>query len=201
MASTTRTKSLEDHVEKQEQQLDQIHSDLDMKFSALSSSLESLCNQFQTWSSSFTAMQSDREQSPRQSTISLPARDHAESSEGAPGNSGLNLKPIRIDVPKFDGSDVCGQIFKIQQYFDYHNASEEQRLCIVPFYFDGKALSLYQWMYKKNQITWWSALLQALEVRFGTSELEDYQGQLAKLHQTGSVFEYQEAFEDLSNYV
>ncbi|XP_024019767.1 uncharacterized protein LOC21411464 [Morus notabilis] len=202
MASTTRTKSLEDRVEKQEQQLDQIHSDLDLKFSALSSSLESLCSQFQTWSSSFTTMQSEWEQSRRQSTVvSFPARDRAEPSEGAPGNFGINLKPIRIDVPRFDGSDVYGWTFKIQQYYDYHNASEEQRLPIVPFYFDGKALSWYQWMYKKNQITGWSVLLQALEVRFGPSELEDYQGQLAKLYQTGSVLEYQEAFEDFSNRV
>ena len=55
---------------------------------------------------------------------------------------------------------------------------------------------------KKNaKIDSWTRFLESLQVRFGPSELEDYQGKLSKLVQTGSVLEYQEAFEDLSNKV
>ena len=43
--------------------------------------------------------------------------------------------------------------------------------------------------------------MKSLQVWFGPSELEDYQGKLSKLVQTGSVLEYQEEFESLSNKV
>ena len=55
------------------------------------------------------------------------------------GQNAMNIKPMRIDVPHFEGGDPQGWIFKIQQYFDFHNAIEEQRLQIAPLYFDGKA--------------------------------------------------------------
>ena len=91
--------------------------------------------------------------------------------------------------------------FKIQQYFDFHNATEEKRLQIAPLYFDGKALCWYQWRRKNTKIDSWDNFLESLQVRFGQSELEDYQGKLSKLVQVGSILEYQEAFEDLSNKV
>ena len=40
-----------------------------------------------------------------------------------------------------------------------------------------------------------------MQLRFGPSELEDYQGKLSKLVQIGSVLEYQEKFDNLSNKV
>lgn len=43
--------------------------------------------------------------------------------------------------------------------------------------------------------------MQSPLIRFGPYELEEYQGQLAKLVQTWYVVEYQEQFEDLSNKV
>ena len=104
-------------------------------------------------------------------------------------------------MPRFDDGDPQGWIFKIQQYFDFHNASEELRLKVAPLYFDGKALAWYQWLQKNTKIQSWSSFLESLQVRFGPSKLEDYQGQLTKLMQTGSVMAYREAFESLSNKV
>ena len=43
--------------------------------------------------------------------------------------------------------------------------------------------------------------MHSLQVRFGPSKLEDYQRKLTKLIQTGTVIEYQEEFEQLSNKV
>ena len=51
---------------------------------------------------------------------------------------------MQIDVPRFEDGDPKGWMYKIKQYFDFHNAIEEQRLQIAPLYFDGKALSWYQ---------------------------------------------------------
>ena len=109
--------------------------------------------------------------------------------------SQVNLKSVRIDVPCFENGDPQGWIFKIQQYFDFQNATEEQRLWIAPLYFDGKALAWYQWLQKNTKIVSWTTFLQSLQVQFGHSELEDYQGKLTKLVQTGTVIEYREQFE------
>ena len=53
----------------------------------------------------------------------------------------MNLKSMRIDVPRFENGDPQGWIFKIQQYFDFHNANEKQGLQITPLYFNGKPLA------------------------------------------------------------
>ena len=45
----------------------------------------------------------------------------------------------------------------------------------------------------------WTSFLESLQVRFGPSKIEDYQGKLTKLVQSGTVVEYQETFEQLSN--
>ena len=59
---------------------------------------------------------------------------------------------MRLDVPRFENGDPQRWIFKIQQYFHFHNASEEQRLQIAPIHFDGKALAWYQWLHKNTKI-------------------------------------------------
>lgn len=43
--------------------------------------------------------------------------------------------------------------------------------------------------------------MESLQVRFGPTKLDDYQGKLSKLVHTGSILEYQEEFESLSNKV
>ncbi|XP_061352732.1 uncharacterized protein LOC133297581 [Gastrolobium bilobum] len=116
-------------------------------------------------------------------------REHTATSGSTSNHSNLKdnqaAHNLRLKVPKFDGS--C----------DPH----DQKLRIAPIYFDGKALAWYQWLCKNTNIASWESFLQALQVLFGPSELEDYQGQLSKLMQKGSVLEYQEKFETLSNKV
>ena len=86
----------------------------------------------------------------------------------------MHLKPLRIDVPRFEDGDPRGWIFKIQQYIDFHSATEEQRLQIAPLYFDGKALSWYRWRQKNAKIDSLTSFLKSLQVTFGPSKLEDY---------------------------
>ncbi|XP_061353332.1 uncharacterized protein LOC133298114 [Gastrolobium bilobum] len=133
-------------------------------------------------------------------------RDYTATSGTTSNHSSLKdnhaARNVRLKVPKFDGScDPQGWIFKIEQFFEFYSIDEDQKLRIAPIYFDGKALAWYQWVRKNTTVASWDSFLQALQVRFGPSELEDYQGQLSKLMQNGSVLEYQEAFETLSNKV
>lgn len=106
---------------------------------------------------------------------------------------------LKLDVPRFDGHDPLGWIFKVSQFFDYQGIPEPERLTIASFYMDGPALSWYQWMHRNGYFPSWPAMLQALESRFAPSFYDDPQGSLFKLQQTGSVTDYLTAFERLAN--
>ena len=109
-----------------------------------------------------------------------------------PTNTNLTypMPRMKLDVPKFNGTDAPGWIFKISQFFDYHQTPEEERLTVASFYMDGPALSWYQWMFRNNQITTWTGFLQALETRFAPSYYDDPSSSLFKLTQKSSVNQY-----------
>ncbi|MCI56834.1 hypothetical protein A2U01_0078085, partial [Trifolium medium] len=77
------------------------------------------------------------------------------------------------DVPRFQGTDPLGWIFKISQFFAYHNTPEEERIIVASFYLDGAALAWYQWMYQNDQIVSWNQFLHALELRFASTAYDD----------------------------
>ncbi|XP_077223428.1 uncharacterized protein LOC143857042 [Tasmannia lanceolata] len=106
-----------------------------------------------------------------------------------------------MDVPKFDGTDPIGWIFKIEQFFNYYTTLEDQRLSIISFHLDGPTLAWFQWAKANNLLHSWKGFLDAIHIRFGPSFYEDHKGELAKIHQKTSVEEYQHRFEDLSNKV
>lgn len=97
---------------------------------------------------------------------------------------------VKLDIPRFDGRDPLGWIFKISQLFEYQNTPEEERITVASFYLDGAALSWYQWMFRNGFITSWSGFLQALESRFAPTFYDDPKGALFKLTQRGNVNEY-----------
>ena len=108
---------------------------------------------------------------------------------------------MKLDVPRFDGNDPLGWIFKINQFFDYHHTSKQDKLTIASFYMEGRALAWFQWMTSNGQFTSWLGFLQALQTRFSPSQYEDPTGILFKLTQRGSVAQYLAEFEELANRV
>ncbi|XP_058782994.1 uncharacterized protein LOC131657638 [Vicia villosa] len=113
----------------------------------------------------------------------------------------LSNTTIKLDIPKFDGTDTLNWIFKITQFFDFHQTAEDQRLRTASFYMEGEALTWFQWMFSNGQLRSWQAFLQALELRFAPSLYDDPKGALFKLCQTTTVTEYQTAFESLANRI
>ena len=108
---------------------------------------------------------------------------------------------LKLDVPRFDGSDPTGWTFKITQFFEYHNTPDHERLTIASFYMEGAALAWFQWMHRNAQLSSWSAFLHALHTRFASSTYEDPAGLLCKLQQRSSVNAYLTEFESLANRI
>ncbi|XP_014491240.1 uncharacterized protein LOC106753853 [Vigna radiata var. radiata] len=116
--------------------------------------------------------------------------------------SSTTFKPhMKLEVPRFDGHDATGWIFKITQFFEYHSTPEEDRLKVASFYMDGAALSWFQWVHKNGLIPSWHSFLQALETRFAPSYYEDPRGLLFKLTQSSTVNDYLTEFERLASRV
>ncbi|GAU45976.1 hypothetical protein TSUD_401160 [Trifolium subterraneum] len=108
---------------------------------------------------------------------------------------------IKLEIPKFDGTDPLNWIFKISQFFDFHQTPDAQRLRLASFYMEGEALTWFQWLHSNGKLVSWPMLLHALELRFAPSQYEDPKGSLFKLCQTSSVKEYQAEFEALANRI
>nr|GMD31046.1 Transposon Ty3-G Gag-Pol polyprotein [Ipomoea batatas] len=126
-------------------------------------------------------------------------RPIAATSNAAPGPP--RFHSMKIELPKFDGSDPYGWVFRATEYFDFYDTPDTQRVRIAAFTMEGKASEWYQWMKRNNLLTTWADFLQKVELHFGTSRYEDYQGKLSKLIQITTVTEYQSEFECLMNKV
>ena len=50
---------------------------------------------------------------------------------------------MKLEVPRFNGTEPLGWIFKINQYFEYHNTLDKDRLTIASFYMEGRALAWF----------------------------------------------------------
>ena len=76
-----------------------------------------------------------------------------------PPPSPTSIHKMKLDVPRFDGTDPSGWIFKINQFFEYHGTPAHKRLTIASFYMEGRALSWFQWMTDNDQFTSWPVFL------------------------------------------
>ena len=112
--------------------------------------------------------------------------------EASSGNSINNfpLRSMKIEVPHFDGTDVSNWIFKIEQFFQFYNTPDDQRIMISSFHLEGPALSWFKWMHANGFIESWKGFLKAINLKFGPSMYEDARGSLSKLQQTTTVAVY-----------
>jgi hypothetical protein len=124
-----------------------------------------------------------------------------QNSNASPTAATIQRHRLKLDVPRFDGTDTHGWIFKICQFFTYHETPEEERITIASFYLDGPVLTWYQWMYSNRQIVSWTQFLQALETRFAPTAYDDPRGNLFKLTQSTTVAAYLVEFEALANRI
>ena len=70
-----------------------------------------------------------------------------------------NPPRMKLEIPRFDGSDPSGWVFKITQFFEYHSTPDSERLTIASFYTEGPALAWFQWMMRNHQLTSWPNFL------------------------------------------
>uniref|UniRef100_A0A2N9FZS8 Reverse transcriptase n=1 Tax=Fagus sylvatica TaxID=28930 RepID=A0A2N9FZS8_FAGSY len=113
-------------------------------------------------------------------------------------NGGVQARFSRLDFPRFNGEDPTGWIYKADQFFRYQGTAEAERILLASFHLQDEALQWYQWYERTNPNVHWGEFTQALCVRFGPSEYEDFDEALSRLRQTTTVRDYQSQFERLA---
>lgn len=110
-------------------------------------------------------------------------------------------KGLKVDIPRFNGTDAEDWVFKIKEFFDVYDVPTVQRIKISSFHMEGPAYAWYKWMMKNSLVQTWPDFLNALLLRFGTSLYDDAKAALKELKHTNTVAEYQNHFEEISTRV
>ncbi|KAJ1428448.1 Retrotransposon gag domain [Sesbania bispinosa] len=132
--------------------------------------------------------------------VLLHKRPVGDSSSGAPPPP-FQVRNIKLDFPRFDGTDVLQWIFKAEQFFDYYKTPDDQRLTIAAIHLDKGVVPWFQMMSRNNPFHTWIGFTRALELEFGPSPYECPRVNLFKLSQVGMVHDYYAEFTVLSNRV
>nr|GEV99748.1 prolyl oligopeptidase family protein [Tanacetum cinerariifolium] len=72
---------------------------------------------------------------------------------GAGSNDQRIPRSMRLDVPKFNGSDPNSWIFSTNEYFSLLETTPKQWLCIIRFNLEGDDAEWYRWMTRNKLIT------------------------------------------------
>jgi hypothetical protein len=126
-----------------------------------------------------------------------------ESSHGGSNSSkpAFQVRYVKLDFPRFDGKNVMNWIFKAEQFFDYHNTPDADRLIIASVHLDHDVVPWYQMLQRTHPFRSWQEFTRALELDFGPSAYDCPRAALFKLNQGGSVSEYYREFTALANRV
>jgi hypothetical protein len=108
----------------------------------------------------------------------------------------------KLEFPHYDGAeDPTSWIRRVEQYIDFQQIEEENKVLLIAYYLEEDAQLWYQIFKEDMEGISWEILKGALHVRFGPTQFEEFYGDLSKLRQVGSVNDSQCQFEKLFNRV
>ncbi|XP_057417585.1 uncharacterized protein LOC130711837 [Lotus japonicus] len=116
---------------------------------------------------------------------------------GGDGEHRVATRLTRLDFPKFNREDVDSWLAKCERFFALDSTPEDDRVAVASIALDE---SSFRWFQSLEQSTVgrlaWKEFATAVKIRFGL-EFESPMEELKRLVQTGSLDEYQEAFDNL----
>ncbi|KAF5481388.1 hypothetical protein F2P56_002043 [Juglans regia] len=199
MAKGIRLNQLQDGLTALKKATDTHNQNMQAQYSRLEAEMFVLKKQSDTISQQLSALMEIQRGKFRDSGGGSGSGSHGGDAEGSPRGGDVQTRTIRLDFPVFHGEDPAGWIYKVHQFFSFHNTLPQQRLRLTSFHMEGKALTWFQNLEESGQLTDWESFLKALLVHFGPNAYDDPMESLTRLRQMGSVEEYKDKFESLSN--
>ena len=117
-------------------------------------------------------------------------RNHSEG-----GRPMFSSKLAKLEFPKYSGDDPTEWFTRVDQFFEYQDTSEAQKVSLASFHLEGEANQWWQWLrraYKEEgkEVTW-AVFSEELWARFGPTECEDFDEALSRVKHGGSLRDYQ----------
>ncbi|PNX68989.1 hypothetical protein L195_g056467, partial [Trifolium pratense] len=113
----------------------------------------------------------------------------------------FQVRNVKLEFPRFDGTNVHEWIFRAEQFFEYYDTPDLDRLTIAAVHLDKDVVPWYQMMQRSHPFQSWIDFTRAIELDFGPSIYDCPRATLFKLAQTGTVAEYFVQFTSLANRV
>ena len=117
----------------------------------------------------------------------------------------VSSKIAKLEFPRFSGDDPSEWFNRVNQFFEFQNTPEAQKVSLASYHLEGEANQWWQWIRRtfqeEGRVLSWMNFEDKLWARFGPSECEDFDEALSRISQVGSLRDYQREFEHLGNRV
>ncbi|CAL1390315.1 unnamed protein product [Linum trigynum] len=117
----------------------------------------------------------------------------------------FGAKIARLEFPTFAGDDPTVWFSRVEQFFEFQEIPEEQKVTLASYHLEGDANQWWQWLRRTYQteglrITW-DTFSSELWARFGQTAGTGFDEALSRIRQTGTLKDYLTEFERLGNRV
>ncbi|KAK1300149.1 hypothetical protein QJS10_CPB13g01198 [Acorus calamus] len=111
-------------------------------------------------------------------------------------------KFIKLDFPHFNGGeDTINWVCRVNQFFQFHQTPEEERVALASFHLEGDAQLWYQLLRQERGLLTWQEFCNGVHTQYGPTQFQDFFRELTRLQQDGSIRDYQTQFEKLLSKV
>lgn len=104
---------------------------------------------------------------------------------------------LKMSFPRFDGDQPRIWKDKCLDYFRLFNVHPSLWLVSCTLHMDGNAALWLKAYRRRHEVNSWTALMTAVEEKFGADDHRNFMKQLLSLIQRGTILEYQAQFEEL----
>ncbi|KAG8362684.1 hypothetical protein BUALT_BualtUnG0050800 [Buddleja alternifolia] len=163
--------------------------------------IQSVVDQMQVYNRNKSVLGEGLSATAERGSTSQPRRMSTPDLEGS--LSQISYTPFpKVEFPHYDGEDTRTWIKKCNRYFQIVTTiTEEQKVPLASIHLEGKAELWFQSFMEGGDLPSWDQFITALLKRFDDQDPELIVGQFNKLHQTGTVLEYLDCFEELKSHM
>ncbi|KAG2690918.1 hypothetical protein I3760_09G212500 [Carya illinoinensis] len=162
---------------------------IDSQFTAMGVEMQALRRQteamIQNMNSQFATMASDLQKMVAHKSVDAFNGESSNNNNGMVLHIGeVHTRANRLNFPSFNGENPHDWLYKVTQFFSFHNTLPQHHLRLTSFHMEGKALVWFQDLDEFGALTSWEVFVKILLLRFGpnkadSSHVQSHQPNLA----------------------